>query len=405
MVDNFRNIFLLLILTTIVVFGQTNKQIKEKSGELEKIKVEIINLEKNLKESEESEKTTVKVLEKINHQVHLVNKIIKSLDREERDIQLKINNLYKQIQSLESETKELKSDYTEYIKWLYVNGKEVKWNFMVKSETINQAVIRYKYFNYVTEKNEERLLNLVEKKRELEKLSVQLENENTQKKKLEAEKVEEKNRLSIRESEKNNLIVQLHKNQNNIEKEIDKKRRFEIEIKSRIAKLIEVERERERKLREARFKNKTIEPIVPKVNYAKFENFSELKGKMNWPVSSGKITRKFGENKNKKLKTVTLNYGIDIKSKSNEKVFSVAEGVVSVIDWIVGFGSIIIITHKGDFRTVYGHIDNIQVNEGDIVKAGTELGTVNQSLEGNIVHFEIWDERNYKNPQKWLVKK
>ena len=405
MVDNFRNISILLLLTAIVVFGQTNKQIKEKSGELEKIKVEIINLEKNLKESEESEKTTVKVLEKINHQVHLVNKIIKSLDREERDIQLKINNLNKQIQSLESETKELKSDYAEYIRWLYVNGKEVKWNFMVKSETINQAVIRYKYFNYVTEKNEERLSNLVEKKRELEKLSVQLENENIQKKKLESEKVEEKNRLSNRESEKKDLIVQLHKNQTNIEKEIDKKRRFEIEIKSRIAKLIEVERERERKEREARFKNKSIEPIVPKVNYAKFENFSELKGKMNWPVSSGKITRKFGENKNKKLKTVTLNYGIDIKSKSNEKVFAVAEGVVSVIDWIVGFGSIIIITHKGDFRTVYGHIDNIQVNEGDIVKAGTELGTVNQSLEGNIVHFEIWDERNYKNPQKWLVKK
>ncbi len=126
---------------------------------------------------------------------------------------------------------------------------------------------------------------------------------------------------------------------------------------------------------------------------------------MTWPVASGKIVRKFGENRNEKLKTVTLNYGVDIKSKSNEKVFAVAEGVVSVIDWIVGFGSIIIITHKGDFRTVYGHIDNIQVNEGDIVQAGTELGTVTQSLEGSIIHFEIWDERNYKNPQNWLVKK
>ncbi len=126
---------------------------------------------------------------------------------------------------------------------------------------------------------------------------------------------------------------------------------------------------------------------------------------MTWPVASGNIVRDFGENQNKKLKTVTLNYGIDIKSKPNEQVFAVAEGVVSVIDWIVGFGSIIIITHKGDFRTVYGHIDNIEVKENDIVKAGTKLGTVNQSLEGNIVHFEIWDERNYQNPQLWLVKK
>ncbi len=405
MVNKFLNISILIIFTAIIAFGQTNKQIKQKGVELEKIKTEINSLERVLKKSEEDEKRTIKVLEKINHQVHLVNKIIINLEREEKGIESKIGKLHKQIKSLETETNELKLDYAEYIKWLYINGEGVKWNFLFKSDTFNQAVIRYKYFNYVTEKNEVRLSDLVVKKNEFEKLSLQLENKNIQKKKLEAEKVEEKNRLSKRESEKNDLIVQLHKNQNNIEKEIDEKRKFEIEIKSRIANLIEVERKRERKLREAKFKNESVEPIVPKVNYAKFENFSELEGKMNWPVSSGKIVREFGENKNEKLKTVTLNYGIDIKSKSNEKVFAVAEGAVSVIDWIVGFGSIIIITHKGNFRTVYGHIDNIQVNEGDIVQAGTQLGTVNRSLEGNIVHFEIWDERNYQNPQKWLVKK
>ena len=405
MVNKLRYISILIVFSSIFVFGQTNKKIKEKGVELENIKSEIINLEKDLQKSEEDEKKTVKVLEKLNHQVHLVNKIIINLDREEKALESKIKFLSIKIRSLETESKVLKVDYAEYIKWLYINGKGVKWNFLFESETLNQAVIRYKYFNYVTQKNEERLSELVLKRNEYEKLSDQLENENILKRKLESEKIDEKKRLSKRKSEKNDIIVQLHKNQNNIGKEIDEKRRYEIEIKSRIAKLIEVERERERKHREAKFKNKSVEPIVPKVNYAKFENFAELKGKMNWPVNSGKIVRKFGENKNKKLKTVTLNYGVDIKSKSNGKVFAVAEGSVSIIDWIVGFGSIIIVTHKGDYRTVYGHIDDIQVNEGDIVKAGTILGTVNRSLEGNIVHFEIWDERNYKNPQKWLVKK
>lgn len=405
MVNKFQYISILVFVTAIIAFGQTNQQIKKKGVELEKIKVEIINLEKNLKESKEDEKKTIKVLEKINYQVHLVNKIIQNLGKEEERIEFNIRGFSSQANSLETEIRELKSDYSNYIKWLYVNGKGVKWNFLIKSESVNQAIIRYKYFNYVTEKNEERLTDFVLKKEKLEKLSSQLKNEIIQKKKLEAEKVEEKKRLSIRESEKNDLIERLHKNQNNIEKEIDEKRRFEIEIKTRITKLIKDERERERKLREARFKNESTETILPIINYAKFENFSELKGKMNWPVASGEIVRDFGENKNKKLKTVTLNYGIDIKSNLEEKVFAVAEGAVSIIDWIVGFGSIVIITHKDDFRTVYGHIDNIQVNEGDIVQAGTRIGTVNRSLEGNIIHFEIWDERNYQNPQKWLVKK
>jgi len=405
MVKFFRNISIIIFFTALIAFGQTNQQIKQKGAELEKIKVEIINLENDLKESKEDEDKTIKDLEKINYQVHLVNKIIQSLVREEDRVEIKINKISSQIISTETEIRNLKSDYSKYIKWLYVNGKGVKWNFLVKSESVNQAIVRYKYFNYVTEKNEERLSKYVFTKKELEKLSLQLQNENIQKRKLGAERIEEKKRLSIRESEKNELIVSLHTNQNNIEKEIDTKRIYEIEIKTRISKLIELERERERKLREARFKNESTETIIPIVNYAKFENFSELKGKMNWPVTSGKIVRDFGENRNEKLKTVTLNYGIDIKLDSEEKVFAVAEGAVSVIDWIVGFGSIVIITHKGDFRTVYGHIDDIQVNEGDIVQAGTAIGTVNRSLEGNIIHFEIWDERNYQNPQQWLVKK
>ena len=405
MVKFFRNISIIIFFTVLIAFGQTNQQIKQKGAELEKIKVEIINLENDLKESKEDEDKTIKDLEKINYQVHLVNKIIQSLVREEDRVEIKINKISSQIISTETEIRNLKSDYSKYIKWLYVNGKGVKWNFLVKSESVNQAIVRYKYFNYVTEKNEERLSKYVFTKKELEKLSLQLQNENIQKRKLGAERIEEKKRLSIRESEKNELIVSLHTNQNNIEKEIDTKRIYEIEIKTRISKLIELERERERKLREARFKNESTETIIPIVNYAKFENFSELKGKMNWPVTSGKIVRDFGENRNEKLKTVTLNYGIDIKLDSEEKVFAVAEGAVSVIDWIVGFGSIVIITHKGDFRTVYGHIDDIQVNEGDIVQAGTAIGTVNRSLEGNIIHFEIWDERNYQNPQQWLVKK
>jgi murein hydrolase activator len=404
MVVHIKHILIFLLASTSLL-AQMNKNIELKNNELQGIKTKIIELEKELKSKEAAKVKNVKLLDKINYQTHLLNKVIKNLDDDERGIQKQINKLSTEINKLNAETSGLKLEYAEYVKWLYVNGEESKWNFLFNSKSINQALIRYKYFNYITEKNDARVTQLVEHQLKLEKLSSDLKSENIAKQKIEEEKRIEVSRLNNSRIEKTKLISELNKDKNSIEDEIDEKRKYEIEIKTRIAKLIEADRERERKLREERFKNKSVEPIVPKINYAKFENFSELKGKMNWPVSSGKIVRKFGENKNKKLKTVTLNYGIDIQSNSDEQVIAVAEGVISVIDWIVGFGSIVIITHKGDYRTVYGHIDNIQVNEGDIVKAGTKLGIVNKSLEGDIVHFEIWDERNYQNPQKWLVKK
>jgi len=401
----FNKHILLIILFPFVIFAQSNNNIALKNNELANIKSRIIELEKDLKDKQVTEAEEIKILEKINHQTHLLNKIIKDIGIEEKKIENRINKISTKVENIKSEVADLKREYSDFVKWLYVNSKDSKWNFLIKSNSFNQAIMRYKYFNYITASNEKKVNLIVENKKKLEKSTLDFKLENEEKRKIEAEKISEIERLTKRRIEKTDLIAKLNKVKRNIEKEIEEKRKYEIEIKARIAKLIEEEREKERKLREERFNNNSTEPIIPKVNYAKFENFSDLKGKMTWPVSNGKIIRDFGENKNQKLKTVTLNYGIDIKSKPNEKVFAVADGVVSVIDWIVGFGSIIIVTHKGDFRTVYGHIDNIEVNENDIVKAGTKLGTVNQSLEGNIVHFEIWDERNYQNPQLWLVKK
>ena len=394
-----------LIAISTILFGQTNNNIELKNNELTNIKTRILNLENELKDKQVSESEALKILDKLNQQTHLLNKIIKEIGIEEKNIENRISKISNNVNKLKDELLELKSEYADYVKWFYVNNKDSKWDFLIKSNSFNQAIMRYKYFNYITASNKKKIDLIVSNKKKLEKSTIELKLENEERQKIGAEKINEVERLEKRTIEKRELIAKLNKVKKNIEKEIDEKRKYEIEIKARIAKLIEEEREKERKAREEKFHNNISKPIIPKVNYAKFENFSGLKGKMNWPVSSGYISRDFGENKNQKLKTVTLNYGIDIKSNPNEKVFAVADGVVSVIDWIVGFGSIIIVTHKGDFRTVYGHIDNIEVNEDDIVKAGTKLGTVNQSLEGDIVHFEIWDERNYQNPQLWLVKK
>ncbi|PIQ11252.1 MAG: hypothetical protein COW71_01190, partial [Ignavibacteriales bacterium CG18_big_fil_WC_8_21_14_2_50_31_20] len=316
----FNKHILLIILFPFVIFAQSNNNIALKNNELANIKSRIIELEKDLKDKQVTEAEEIKILEKINHQTHLLNKIIKDIGIEEKKIENRINKISTKVENIKSEVADLKREYSDFVKWLYVNSKDSKWNFLIKSNSFNQAIMRYKYFNYITASNEKKVNLIVENKKKLEKSTLDLKLENEEKRKIEAEKISEIERLTKRRIEKTDLIAKLNKVKRNIEKEIEEKRKYEIEIKARIAKLIEEEREKERKLREERFNNNSTEPIIPKVNYAKFENFSDLKGKMTWPVSNGKIIRDFGENKNQKLKTVTLNYGIDIKSKPNEKV-------------------------------------------------------------------------------------
>ncbi|MFA7228883.1 MAG: peptidoglycan DD-metalloendopeptidase family protein, partial [Melioribacteraceae bacterium] len=282
------------------------------------------------------------------------------------------------------------------------------WRFIFDADSFNQAIKRYRYLRYISEQNKKTLNLLNRSRNELSGLRNNLENERAERARLAKQKLNEKENLRKKESEKKELLSKLKRDQKIITEEIASKRRAEISIKNMVAKLIEIDRERKAKMHTenvAGKSNAAFKKNIQMFDYSKFENFGELRGKLGWPIREGKIVRDFGENKNERLNTITLNYGIDIAVKGEGNVLSVAEGIVSAIDWIPGYGSIVIITHRDEFRTVYGHVSDITVKEGERIKGGNPIGKVNESLEGKILHFEIWNERNYQNPEVWLAKK
>lgn len=144
------------------------------------------------------------------------------------------------------------------------------------------------------------------------------------------------------------------------------------------------------------------EPITGEPTEFSSSAFSSLKGRLNWPLS-GSIIRKFGQNRNQKLNTVTISYGIDINARPGAlDVRSVGEGTVSSINWVPGYGSVVIITHAGGYRTVYGHLEEIYAGKGSRVSSGSVIGKVGEGLEGYVLHFEVWNERQNLNPEQWL---
>ena len=245
------------------------------------------------------------------------------------------------------------------------------WQFVFNAKSFNQGLQRYKYFQLITEQNKKTLAELVSNKDELSRLKTRLENERKEKERLVVQKVNEQNALTEKETERKEIISNLKSDKKSILEEIELKRKAEIAIKSLIAKLVEAERLRRERLAEERAANKKV---VPAYNYNNLANFAQLKGKLAWPVKNGKVVRKFGEIKNARLKTVTLNYGIDLEVKSGINVNAVAEGIVSAIDWIPGYGSVLIVTHRDEFRTVYGHVTDLQVREARLQRGRVSVG-------------------------------
>lgn len=121
-----------------------------------------------------------------------------------------------------------------------------------------------------------------------------------------------------------------------------------------------------------------------------------------WPTESHTIIHKFGRYTNPSTGTLIENLGVGIGSKSGSSVRAVAAGVVSLVNWLPGYGSLVIIDHGNTFRTVYANLASVSIQQGQSVKAGTLLGRSGRSVDGEYLHFELWHDRDKLNPSAWL---
>ena len=403
MVRLFFSLITIILFSAFVLYPQNDSAINEKQSELKKLKKEISSLENEIKSKTKKEKQSYSILQNYDKQNFLINKILTKYRAEEKQKADEITIAQKKINALSEEISRLQSNYAKYVNSIYRKAKPSEFAVIFDAESISQALRRIFYLRKFSESREQDLKKFEAAKSQLASEKKMLEKAKAEKLALIRMKESDEKILSKKSSDRKQILNVIKKDKAVLKKELDAKKKAEVTIRNLIAKLIEEKLEREKKAAELALKNKgeNKDRVIPK-NLSEFEKH---KGKLNWPVSSGRIIRKFGENKNLILNTVTLNYGIDIKVVSDLQVRSVAVGTVSTIEWIPGYGSILIISHDDEFRTVYSHLDNIYVQEGEKVNTGQVIATIGESLEGNVLHFEIWNSRTNQNPEVWLVKK
>lgn len=399
--------FAIIILAASQLLSQT---ISGKQEELSLLREEIKKIEDEIKNSSLKQKDALQLLEKYNKQNFLLNKLIVQLRKAQIQKQRLIFSIENEIEELNDKSESLKRTYSKYVVLVYKQLGKNELYYLTNSASYEQAILRMKYLKEFSKKGKELSAEI---KITVQKMSTKKENlflAKEEEAQLLFEKELEEKKITQVISEKKKLLDKLKKDQTSLRKELDTKKKFEKKIEQIITDLIKKEDEAKQKINLPKEKfpsTKTTREETETFDqtFKNFGSFAAQKGRLSWPVKKGRVIRKFGEEKNQTLKTVTLNYGIDIKVDGDMTVRSVADGVVSVIEWIPGYGTVIIITHKGGYRTVLGHVKNVVAAVGDVVKIGQKLGEVSESLEGNVVHFEIWHERNYQNPEVWLAKK
>ena len=394
---------MLLSLTILSGDEKSSKEIQRdidsRKSDLQSLRNEIKDIEERLHLKNREAISSTEILLDLENKISLTEKLIRSLNKEERYISELIQKTEQQIWEMEALLSKLKNQLAQRLQYLYVHGRPTILETVLLAEDWNNAIYRVKYLDLlaVHEKKLRKQMKqtLVELADEKEKLII----ERNRKTSLLNEKKREGSNLEQDKKERKKILTIIKRDKGKLEKSRSAKSQMIAEMEALIKKLYtdkDAMKKREEELARIRAEQ----------NRATTGNFAKMKGRLAWPVK-GRVIGKFGTTRNPDTGVITENVGVDIRVINGTIVKSVLDGVVSTITYIRGHGNIIIIDHGGGFSTVYAQIDNITVHENEYVQMDNPIASVANPEENTPakLHFEVWGNQKKLNPEHWLTKK
>ena len=123
-----------------------------------------------------------------------------------------------------------------------------------------------------------------------------------------------------------------------------------------------------------------------------------------WPVT-GELTDSFGGRRNPfGGMSSEFHAGQDIATLWGTPVAAAANGTVTFAGWQNGYGQIVVIDHGNGITSRYGHLSGIDVEVGQTIERGQQLGRVGSTgrSTGPHLHYEIRINDEPVNPLQYL---
>ena len=120
---------------------------------------------------------------------------------------------------------------------------------------------------------------------------------------------------------------------------------------------------------------------------------------------AGFADRRIYKYKGKEIDRAT-HLGIDLASTANAPIKAANSGRVILTKFVGIFGNTVIIDHGFGLCSLYSHLNQISVNNGDIVNKGDEIGFTGMTglAGGDHLHFSMIVHNVFVNPVEWWDK-
>jgi septal ring factor EnvC (AmiA/AmiB activator) len=390
---------MLISLCVLSSYAQTNALIEQMQKERAAIEQQISESEKLLAGTEGDIAAQVANLNTISALLKERKKLLEQTKKDIRSLNAQTLKLETEIKQLQSEYDECSDRYADACR--FYQHQQVSFNpitFLFSSSTFKQLTRRMRYIGEYSSSLESLAVEIKEKQDTLKSKKAQIEL--AREEKLILQKEQQKNEAAVAAEEKSQRAI--------VNKLKSKRTALKKEIQSQQKKITELNKEIDRQIqlaiKEQQKETQTGGTLKVEEDIKLTGSFESNKGKLPIPITgSYLIVGNYGVQNVAGMKDVKINnLGIDIQGTEGSQARVIFNGVVTTV-FQQGKGQIGVLVRHGKYISVYCNLSEIAVKKGDELKTGDIIGNIHKSDNGQrILHFQLHKETAKLNPMDWL---
>ncbi len=357
----------------------------QKEAELRKVQARIERVRKAVNEDIEKRDRLSAGLRDAELSVQAARRRLDDLRAQRLEAEARLRKLESEKAARERELDGERAALAGELRAAYVNGREEQLKLLLNQEDPAAFGRMLAYYGYFGRARASRIEGIRDQLEHLALLREKIAGETTRLQDLEQEQESQLAGLRAAQDERARAVSAIDR-----------------QIKTRggeIERLQSQSRALEKLIAELR---KALEAVPPPA--ARPAPFEPLKGKLPWPVQSGRVLARFGQPRaGGSLKW----QGMLIGTERGARVRAPFAGRVVYGDWLPGMGLMIVIDHGSGYMSLYGHNEELFRKVGETVAAGDAIGSVGDSGGHNqpALYFEVRRGRTPVNPEIWLQRR
>jgi len=395
---------LTLLLGAVPVSARSSDEIREEIRELEKqdakLQEEMERLEAQLADNLDQIQDMVAQKNTLDQQITLIYQQIENLNAQIKAYGLLVADKQDALDAAQARLDALNEKYKDRIRAMEEEGKLSYWAVIFKANSFSDLLDRLNMVREIAEADQKRMEELRQAAQEVADAKADLE---TQKLVLEENRkllVETQAELEAKRAQADELLRELVARGEEFEALLDASEEAQRELMEEMAKM-------DKELDKALYLEWLATYVPPKPETPDVPAPEVPESDEDWitPVPYYTLTSPFGMRLHPILGYYRMHNGVDMACASGTVIYASRGGQVEITGYQAnGAGNYVQINHGDGFRSIYMHMTNYIVTQGQYVAPGQIIGYVGNTglSKGAHLHFGISYNGQYVNPMEYI---